>query len=156
MQFSNFVAASLLALAGSVASQVVVTVTNTVTIVTVTGELNVSTLSFLNNDCFAVTPLTTSTSTIIVTVSGKPPTTSKSTSTSTRTVTVTATPPATTAAASCPLGEGGSCGLWNPAPNGCRSCGSGLTCRSIQWSSSRCEVIPRTVAIFTSTFWDGA
>ncbi|KAH9210482.1 hypothetical protein DL95DRAFT_412907 [Leptodontidium sp. 2 PMI_412] len=134
MQFSKTVIASLLALAGSVTSQVVVTVTSmgstskheveiciadsflgTVTIVTVT-----------------VTPLTTSTSTVIVTVSGKPPKTSKSTSTSTRTVTVTATPPATTAAASCPLGEGGSCGLWNPAPNGCRSCGSGLTCRSIQ------------------------
>ncbi|KAH6693313.1 hypothetical protein BKA61DRAFT_683839 [Leptodontidium sp. MPI-SDFR-AT-0119] len=139
MHFSKIVIASLLALASSVTSQVVVTVTNTVTIVTVT-----------------VTPLSTSTSTVIVTVSGKPPTTSKSTSTSTRTITVTATPPATTAAASCPLGEGGSCGLWNPAPNGCRSCGSGLTCRSIQWSSSRCEVIPRTVAIFTSTYWDGA
>ncbi|KAE8454413.1 hypothetical protein EG329_000035 [Mollisiaceae sp. DMI_Dod_QoI] len=119
MHFSKFVIASLLALTSSVTSfpllqQVIVTVTSTITVVTVT-----------------ITPLTTSTTTIQVTVTGSAPSTTKSTST--RTVTVTASAPATTSAVTCPLGLGGSCGLWDPAPNGCRSCANGLTCRSIMY-----------------------
>ncbi|KAE9369754.1 hypothetical protein N431DRAFT_443383 [Stipitochalara longipes BDJ] len=119
MYFSKFAIASLLALTSSVASsQVLGCITNAMK----TGTLTVVPVT--------ITPLTTSTSTVFVTVHGNP-TTSKSTATATYTVTVTAQPPATTAAAVCPLAEGGSCGLWNPAPGGCRQCAPNLTCRSV-------------------------
>ena len=62
------------------------------------------------------------------TVTGYPTSTK---STYTVIVTATAQPPVITAAAGCPLPLGGSCGLWDPAPGGCRQCAPNLTCRSI-------------------------
>ncbi|KAN0102056.1 hypothetical protein V8E51_012566 [Hyaloscypha variabilis] len=135
MLFSKLAIPSLLALTCSVASQVIITITSTLTVVPVT-----------------ITPLSTSTSTVFVTVKGQPSST-KSTATATYTVTVTAQAPATTAAAVCPLAEGGSCGLWNPAPGGCRQCAANLTCRSVLWSSSRCETQAQTIYTITQTVY---
>ncbi|PVH77226.1 carbohydrate-binding module family 1 protein [Cadophora sp. DSE1049] len=155
MLFSKVAVASMLALASSIAAQVVVTVTSTVTIVTVT-----------------VTPLSTSTSTAYVTVSGGPartsstsdddwwgewntwrnrPTTRQAT-TYTSTAVVTVTVGATSAQiTTCPLPVYNQCGGrdWS----GCTSCTSTASCKSSnEWYYQCVPKTPRVVTVTSTIF----
>ncbi|KAH7355436.1 hypothetical protein BKA65DRAFT_239667 [Rhexocercosporidium sp. MPI-PUGE-AT-0058] len=155
MLFPKLAVASVLALAGSIAAQVVVTVTSTVTIVTVT-----------------VTPLSTSTSTAYVTVSGGPARTSstsddvrwgdrntwrnrptsRTATTYTSTTVVTVTVGATSAQiTTCPLPVYNQCGGrdWP----GCTSCTSTASCKSSnEWYSQCVPKTPRVVTITSTIF----
>ncbi|KAH6696686.1 hypothetical protein BKA61DRAFT_247861 [Leptodontidium sp. MPI-SDFR-AT-0119] len=130
MLFPKLAVASILALASSIAAQVVVTVTSTVTIVTVT-----------------VTPLSTSTSTAYVTVSGGPAPTTY-TSTAVVTVTVGATSAQIT---TCPLPVYNQCGGrdWS----GCTSCTSTASCKSSnEWYYQCVPKTPRVVIVTSTVF----
>ncbi|KAN0096877.1 hypothetical protein V8E51_015682 [Hyaloscypha variabilis] len=125
---------SVLALAGIVASQVVVTVTNTVTVVTVT-----------------VQPLTTSTYTTFVTVGANPPPTSQLT---TIYITATATTTLTTASAvitTCPIPLYDQCG--GTSWSGCTDCAAGAFCHSQNAFYYQCLPTTNNVVTITQTVY---
>ena len=112
MLFSTSTLVSSLALIGLAASQVVVTVTNTV-IVSLSVDQSRQFLIFRQVTTLTVTPKTTSTRTTYITVTGQAPApviSSSSTNYITVTVTSSGGAASTTVPATCPLAEWAQCG----------------------------------------------
>ncbi|PMD29119.1 hypothetical protein L207DRAFT_574410 [Hyaloscypha variabilis F] len=130
MLFSTSTLVSSLALLGLAASQVVVTVTNTVIVTTLT-----------------VTPKSTSTRTTYITVTGQAPAPVISSSTNYVTITVTSSGASTTVPATCPISEWGQCGGEGFAGN-CAAdpiCGANAVCKYKDVWYSYCSNLPKIV-----------
>jgi hypothetical protein len=122
---------SSLALLGLAASQVVVTVTNTVIVIPSLHGLPEQVLTPLQVTTLTVTPKSTSTRTTYITVTGQAPAPVISSSTNYVTVTATSSGASTTVPATCPISEWGQCGGEGFAGN-CTAdpiCGADAVCK---------------------------